>query len=135
MLKKISPLGSILLCFSVIMYNCRPNPYREGERLYKSNCANCHMDDGGGLNALIPPLAGADFLKKNREKLPCLLRHGLKDTIVVNGRTYAEEMPGVEALSDIQIVNILNYVNSNWGNQNEPYRLDEVRNSLEKCRH
>ena len=48
---------------------------------------------------------------------------------------YAEQMPGVELLSEIQIVNILNYVNSSWGNQNEPYRLDEVRNSLEKCRH
>lgn len=135
MSKIIYPLGSILFCFSVILYNCQPNPYREGERLYKSNCANCHMDDGEGLSALIPPLARADYLKTNRDKLPCLIRHGMKDTISVNGKTYAEQMPGVEVLSEIQIVNILNFVNSSWGNQNEAYRLDEVRNLLAKCGH
>lgn len=93
------------------------------------------MDDGEGLSALIPPLARADYLKTNRDKLPCLIRHGLKDTISVNGKTYAEQMPGVEVLSEIQIVNILNFVNSSWGNQNEAYRLDEVRNLLAKCGH
>lgn len=114
--------------------NCQPNPYREGERLYKTNCANCHMDNGEGLSALIPPLAGADFLEKNREKLPCVLRYGLKDTIVVNGRIYAEAMPGVATLSDIHITNILNYINNSWGNRHAPYRLEETQQLLDKCR-
>lgn len=112
---------------------CQPNPYKQGERLYKANCANCHMDNGEGLGALIPPLAGADYLEKNREKLPCLLRYGIKDSIVVNGKIYAEAMPGVATLSEVQIANILNYVGTTWGNDIAPYRLDEVQKHLGNC--
>lgn len=107
--------------------------YREGARLYKTNCANCHMDDGVGLGALIPPIAGADYLRTHRDKLPCILKYGLKDSIRVNGQLYAEAMPGVPTLSAIQITNILNYINHNWGNDNPVYRLDEVQALLESC--
>lgn len=125
-------LSSFLL-FNFLFFSCQTNPYREGERLYKRNCANCHMDNGEGLNALIPPLAGADYLAKNREKLPCLVKYGLKDSIVVNGKVYTEQMPGVETLSDIHITNVLNYINNSWGNRAEPYRLDEVQQLLKDC--
>ena len=91
------------------------------------------MDDGIGLSALIPPLAGSDYLNTHREQLPCVLRHGLSDTILVNGKLYAEKMPGVPTLSDINISNILNFINTSWGNRNEVYRLEEVRAALEKC--
>lgn len=121
------------LFFLCLVSACQPNPYKQGERLYKTNCANCHMDNGEGLGALIPPLAGADYLEKNREKLPCLLRHGIKDSIVVNGKVYAEAMPGVATLSDVQIANILNYVGTTWGNDITPYRLDEVQKHLGSC--
>ncbi len=113
---------------------CQSNPYREGERLYQVHCANCHMDNGVGLSALIPPLADSDYLRQHRATLPCILKYGLRDTIVVNGKTYAEQMPGVPTLSAIHITNILNFVNSNWGNKNSPYRLDEVQKALETCR-
>lgn len=131
-----SPISNFqFLIFLLFFSACQPNAYREGERLYQANCANCHMENGEGLGALIPPLAGADFLGKNREKLPCIVRFGLKDTIVVNGKTYTEQMAGVGNLSEIHITNLLNYVNNSWGNRQEPYRLDEVRALLEKCRH
>lgn len=123
--------GYTLLLF---LCACEPNTYQEGERLYKAQCANCHMDDGIGLNALIPPLAGSDYLVPNRERLPCILRFGLSDTIFVNGKLYGEQMPAIPTLSEIQITNLLNFVNSSWGNKHEMYRLDEVRSILEKCR-
>lgn len=130
--EKNIPYGVFLL-LAIFFSQCQPNLHREGERLYKTHCANCHMDTGEGLSALIPPIAGADFLGKNRERLPCLLRHGIKDSIVVNGKIYAEEMPGVPTLSDVHVTNLLNYINSNWGNNNQPYQLDEVRALLGKC--
>ena len=108
--------------------------FREGERLYSANCANCHMDDGVGLSALIPPLAGSDYLVEHRERLPCILRHGLRDSIRVNGKLFNEQMPGVPTLSDIQVTNLLNYINNSWGNRNGAFRLDEVRTALGKCR-
>lgn len=122
--------GLFLCCWMA----CQPNPFREGERLYKANCANCHMDDGVGLSALIPPLASSDYLVVHRERLPCILRHGLTDTIVVNGKMYAENMPGVPTLSAIQVTNLLNFINNSWGNQNGVYRLDEVEAALQQCK-
>ena len=46
--------------------------YADGSQLYKVHCANCHMDDGKGLAALIPPLTDTIYLRKNRDKLACL---------------------------------------------------------------
>ena len=123
-------LVATILC----LLNCEPNPYREGGRLFQVHCSNCHLDDGKGLGALIPPLAGAtDYLAANRERLPCFLKYGLTDTIVVRGTVYAEAMPGVPVLSAIQITNILNFVNHSWGNQLPPFRLDEVQRLLSEC--
>jgi mono/diheme cytochrome c family protein len=108
--------------------------YLEGANLYRVHCSNCHLENGQGLGALIPPLAKSDYLGAHREKLPCIVRYGLKDTIVVNNVVYAEAMAGIESLSDIQITNLLNYIHTSWGNDLPPYRLDEVRRLLEQCR-
>lgn len=125
---------SSLLLLALLFNACAPNTFQEGERLYKVQCANCHMDDGIGLSALIPPIAGSDYLQANRDRLPCILRYGLNDTIIVNGKQYAEVMPGVATLTDIQVTNLLNFINNSWGNQNGLYRLEEVRATLEACR-
>jgi Cytochrome C oxidase, cbb3-type, subunit III len=118
----------------ILAFACENQTYQSGGRLYKTMCANCHMDSGEGLGALIPPLAGADYLGENREKLPCIIRHGLQDTIVVNGKTYAEHMAGMPGLSDIQVTNLLNYINTSWGNNNPVYSYEEVTALLTKCR-
>lgn len=79
-------LFAFLLILS--LFSCEQQPYQMGERLYKTHCANCHMDGGEGLGALIPPLKGSDYLAANRERLACMIRYGLKDTIMVNGKVY-----------------------------------------------
>ncbi len=125
---------ALLLTAAVLLAECNEHGgYVEGAHLYKAHCANCHMDDGRGLGALIPPLAGSDYLAKHRAQLPCIVRHGLRDTIVVNGKVYAEAMAGIGSLSDIQIANVLNYIHASWGNDLPPYRLDEVRALLKQC--
>ncbi len=122
------------LLLSVVLLSCEQQPYQMGERLYKTHCANCHMDQGEGLGALIPPLAGSDYLVGNRDKLACMVRYGLKDTIIVNGKTYAEEMVGNENLSDIQITNVVNYVLQSWGNNQPPLTFEVVQKSLQSCK-
>ena len=114
--------------------HCQPNPYRDGERVYKTQCANCHMDSGAGLGGLIPTLVQSDYLTQHRAQLPCILRYGLHGTITVNGKTFAEQMPPNPTLLDVDIANILNYVNHAWGNNNPPYSLEEVKQGLEKCK-
>jgi mono/diheme cytochrome c family protein len=129
-LKTFFLLSILFLCCHMA---CITNPYRDGEALYKRQCANCHQDNGRGLGALIPPLDSADYLGLHRDKLPCIIRYGLQDSIVVNGQGYTGQMPGAATLSDIDVTNILNYVNTAWGNQYSTYKLDEVRALLEQC--
>ena len=92
------------------------------------------METGEGLAGLIPPLAGADYLAKNRDKLACIIRYGLEDTITVNGRVFTEKMDGMPGLSDIQITNLLNYINNSWGNANPAFSYEEVTEILSKCK-
>lgn len=112
---------------------CETGTYQSGQRLYSKVCANCHMDNGVGLGALIPPLAASDYMAQNRDKLPCIVRQGIHDTISVNGKVYAENMPGMPGLSDIQVTNLLNYINHAWGNNNPEYSFEEVEELLKKC--
>ena len=92
------------------------------------------MEDGTGLVGNIPPLAGADFLTKNVADLPCLIRHGIQDTIIVNGVTYSSPMAGIPQLTDIEITNIINYMNHAWGNDNGFTRPDDVQKLLAHCK-
>ena len=55
------------------------------------------------------------------------------ETIVVNGKTYGENMAGMPGYSDIQVTNLLNYINTTWGNNNPPYSYEEVTTLLGKC--
>lgn len=124
-------LFALLLTLS--LFACEQQPYQMGERLYKTHCANCHMDGGEGLGALIPPLKGSDYLAANRARLACMIRYGLKDTIVVNGKVYAEQMLGNDKLNDIQITNVVNFVLQSWGNNQPPLTFEEVTTALGQC--
>lgn len=112
---------------------CFTNKKNEGQRLYEANCQSCHMEDGSGLRNLIPPIAGADYLQTHREELPCLIRHGIEGPMTVNGQEYDRPMPGLEAMRTDKITNLLNYIQTNFGNNNERYTLQEVDNLLESC--
>ena len=112
---------------------CSPNPFPQGERLYKYHCANCHMDDGNGLAGLIPPLAGSDFLKANQGEVPCIIRHGIQKEIEVNGKIFQQEMAGIPDLNLYEITNIINYIHHSWGNDLGYRTVEEVESALENC--
>lgn len=113
--------------------SCDYDPYSQGKVLYDYHCANCHMEDGVGLKSLIPPLANSDWLKNNQEAMPCLIKKGIKGPITVNGKIYDTEMAGIEYLNDIQINNIINYINNSWGNQYGDSNVRNVKKALENC--
>lgn len=117
-----------------IMTQCFTRTQSEGELLYAQQCANCHMDDGSGLRGLIPPLAGADYLTRHRDQLPCLIKHGQQGEIVVNGVHYNRPMPANKDLQEVHITNILNYIQTHFGNKNELFTVEEVNRSLQHCR-
>lgn len=122
-------LGSLL----VMLASCDSTHYDQGKMLYERFCSNCHATDGSGLEKLIPPLAGSDYLQKNQANLACIIRRGLTDSIYVNGVFYAQPMPAVPQLSDFEITNIVNYINQAWGNEYGYMKIEKVRQSLQKC--
>jgi len=79
---------------------------QDGETLYRSICAGCHMDDGRGAVG-----AGAYPALARNAKLEAA---GYPVLLVVNGR---KAMPAFGPyLNDGQVAAVVNYVRSNFGN-------------------
>ena len=116
----------MLLTCLLPLGSCFTTKSHQGEKLYVQNCAGCHGEQGQGLGQLVPPLAAADYLAAHAAELPCLIRQGLRGPIVVNGVRYNGWMVGVQdtvahkKLSPAQLTNLLNYVESHWGNRPGP---------------
>lgn len=128
------PWLAVLAAGALTLPGCFSNNRHQGQRLYEQKCAACHGNQGEGLGRLIPPLAGADYLADHRQELPCLLRNGQHDVIVVNGVGYHNVMPGNKSLSPAQLTNLLNYIESHWGNEAAPRTIHDVEQQLETCR-
>ena len=101
--------------------------------MYENFCVNCHMEDGTGLPGNIPPLVGADYLTQRADQLPCIIRHGVSGELVVNGQTYNAQMPANPQLTDVEIANIINYINHAWGNDNGYTSVKTVQEYLTAC--
>jgi glucose/arabinose dehydrogenase/mono/diheme cytochrome c family protein len=87
----------------------------DGAELYQQRCALCHGATGQGVAGVFPPLAGADFLTKEREKSLRAPLEGLQGKIVVNGRTYQGAMPPV-ILRDEELAAVFGHIFTSWGN-------------------
>jgi len=124
---------AIFVFFALSVFSCELKTYEHGEILYENFCANCHMEDGTGLVGIIPPLAGADFLGLYPDQLPCIIKKGMKGEITVNGRQYNTEMTGVPQLTEFEITNVINYINTAWGNDFPIVKHLDVRQALEEC--
>ena len=121
------------MAFMFSFWSCSYEPYTQGKRLYQAFCSNCHMDNGEGLRSLYPPLANSDYLEKNHDQLACIIANGISGKIVVNGKEYNQAMAPVTALNDIEINNIINYINHAWGNDLGKSNIANVRSNLKKC--
>lgn len=117
----------------MLVFSC-DSTYSQGKRLYETHCANCHMSDGKGLAALFPPIAQSDYLHANRDKIACIIKYGLHDTILVNGIQYDIPMDGFPTLNAVEINNICNYIFTNLGNKITVISIDETELFLTKCK-
>ena len=126
----------LLLCCPFVYFwtSCSDTSFPQGKRLYEFYCANCHIEDGSGLEGLIPPLANADFMKNQQAEVACIIKKGMKGKVVVNGKTYHQEMPANKKLNKYEITNIINYINQAWGNEYGYVKITEVEAALEKCK-
>ena len=122
-----------LFVLGLTILACETEDRSQAKAIYDTFCANCHMDDGTGLRGVIPPLAGSDYLAAHLETIPCMIKYGYSDTIVVNGVTYAAPMPGVKYITETEIAKVMNYVHRSWGNDLPFIGIPEVKKYLERC--
>lgn len=90
------------------------------------------MEDGSGLAKLIPPMSN-EYLSAHRMNIPCIVKHGLKGQIVVNGIEYDQQMEGFRHLTDAEISNVVNYVLDKWAPGTSPLLPGEVATALASC--
>jgi mono/diheme cytochrome c family protein len=102
---------------------------QDGEQLYGLYCAACHAPDGkGATGGAFPPLAGSEWVHGNPKRSVAIVLKGIHGPIEVGGKSYNLEMPPQgDALSDDQIVAILNYVHKAWGNNGQVVPRDLVQ--------
>lgn len=115
----------------IIFLSCNDSPYMQGKRLYAANCANCHMDDGSGLNNLIPSLQKSSYLGK--PEIACILKNGLQDTIFKDSTFLVREMPAFKKFSTTELTNIVNYLNHTWNNTFKETTINEMEAAIKIC--
>lgn len=123
----------LLTLMAMCFIHCQNNVYAQGERLYATYCANCHGADGNGLKNLYPPLNKSDYLEDNNDKVACIILNGLEEDIVVNGKDYMMPMAGFSNLTDVDITNLVNYINTAWDNKLPETNIQKVKANLEDC--
>ncbi len=97
-----------------------------GKKTYLASCFACHGQDGKGIPAVFPPLAGSDFLKADKDRAIRVILKGLTGPVTVNGKTYNSAMPPQD-LTDDQTADVLTYVNNAFGNTNGPVTAEDVK--------
>jgi len=96
-----------------------------GQELFLAKCAICHMQNGLGIENTYPPLAGSDYLK-NTDNVIDIVMFGSKKPLTVNGKPYSPLMLNLELL-DAEILDVINYVYTSWGNSLPPITIEQVQ--------
>ncbi len=104
-----------------------PETAASGEAIYQRQCATCHGADGQGVAGAFPPLAGADWVTGDTDRLVRILMHGLQGPVEVGGTRYNGVMPAFGGrLSDEEIAAVLTYIRASWGHQASEVTASDV---------
>ena len=106
--------------------------FAEGYQLYTANCANCHQPEGDGMANLYPPLVGSVSIK-DKALFACIIKNGMKDTLIVAGKKFSRPMPANPKLTDLEIAEIISYVGMKWGKDSTLTPIEVVNKALQQC--
>jgi cytochrome c551 len=104
-----------------------------GEQLYVQHCSNCHQKNGKGLGLVYPPVDDSDFMEQNFEETLCLMKYGVKGEVMVNGKVYNQAMPGVMALTDLEVAEIATYIYNSGKHKRGLILVTEVEKVMRDC--
>jgi len=99
----------------------------EGAMIYLDNCAACHRPDGRGYERVFPALAGNAVVEaRSPESVVSIIFRG--SATPRTPQTPAQfTMPGFAwRLSDIEVMQVANFIRSNWGNRGPQVTLKDV---------
>jgi mono/diheme cytochrome c family protein len=111
--------------------SCNENTYMQGARLYTFHCANCHMEDGSGLENVIPSIAQSEYFASKIDSLPCLIRHGKSSS--KSADSLMVDMPVNYQMTEYEINNVINHIMVSWYPDREAVTIQDTRNNLEDC--
>ena len=86
---------------------------QRGAILYLDNCGACHQAKGRGIPGVVPPLVGNGALLGPD---PSNVIHVVLEGMQPHGSYHVAMRSFSEQLTDVQIVDIANYVRTSWGN-------------------
>ncbi|MCE7066704.1 cytochrome c [Dyadobacter sp. CY326] len=132
--------SAIALLFLLSMFSCKSASelkseqyFVEGYQLYTTNCANCHQADGKGMSNLYPPLAGSAILN-DKLAVACIIKNGMKGTILVNGKEFNRPMPANPKLTEIEIAELVSFVSMKFGKDSLYTPIETVQKALASCK-
>lgn len=102
----------------------------KGAVIFKQLCSTCHGPDGKGvLNSehklLAPVLAGSKRVAGDKAVVTRILLHGLSGP--VEGNTFPDVMPPMEANDDEWIASVISYIRYAYGNDSPAVRPDFIK--------
>jgi mono/diheme cytochrome c family protein len=138
-MKLRAAIGIILLGI-IVLVSCQDNEsldfkryYSAGSLVYKTNCQNCHGENGEGLQALMPPLTDSLFLKRNLKSLACVVKTGLKGKITIMQKEFDWQMPAIN-LNFMETAQALTYITNSFGNHLGVVTYDDVNADVSNCK-
>lgn len=61
------------------------------------------------------------------------MKYGIKDTLIVNGKTFNQPMPGVSSLTNLEIAEIATYIYNSWENTHGLIDVKQVSQAMDSC--
>ena len=117
----------VMLLGGSISVGCSSKPAPgSGQEIYTRYCATCHMGDGNGIENAFPPIRETEWANGDKGRLIRLVLYGMQGPLEVKGKTYNNVMTPHGFLTDEQVAAVLTYVRSNFGNEADAVRAEEV---------
>ena len=98
-----------------------------GRLVYVDQCAGCHMENGGGIAGVFPPIKGNTGVHAgDPTSLARLVVEGARSA-KTGAKPEAFAMPGFgDKLTDAEIADVITYIRSSFGNQAGPVSADKI---------
>lgn len=72
-------------------------------------------------------------MDQNFSNVLCLMKYGSQGNLTVNRKTFAQPMPGVSSLTNLEIAEIATYIYNTWENEKGIVDVTEVNNLMKNC--